>query len=186
MKFREHFEKNIIPKLQKELNIANKHAVPRVKLVKINVRIGSYLAGSKDYSEVVKNITEITGQKPIVTKARKAISNFKLRAGMPVGVVVTLRKDRMYDFLNKIISVVLPRTRDFRGITVRSFDGHGNYSLGIREFTVFPEIKPDDVVKNFGMQITIVTTALDNKLGYKLLRQLGFPFKKEEVAGITS
>lgn len=174
------FKKEIIPRLMEELKIKNPMAVPRITKVKINVGIGTYLAGSKDYSEVVKNITEISGQKPIVTRSRKAISNFKIRIGLPVGVAVTLRKKRMYDFVGKLVNIVLPRTRDFRGLSPRSFDKKGNYSLGISEFTVFPEIRPEDIVKNHGVEITIVTSAKNDAEGYALLKNLGFPFKKEK------
>ncbi|MBI5754697.1 50S ribosomal protein L5 [Candidatus Peregrinibacteria bacterium] len=176
--FQEHFKKEIIPRLMKELNIKNIMAVPRITKVKINVGIGTYLAGGKDYSEVVKNITEMSGQKPIVTHAKKAISNFKIRIGLPVGITVTLRKKRMYDFVNKLVNSVLPRTRDFRGIPPKSFDKKGNYSLGISEFTVFPEIRPEDIVKNHGVEITIVTSAKNDEEGYALLKNLGFPFKR--------
>lgn len=176
----EQFRKEIAPNLVKELGIKNSLAVPRMTKVKVNVGMGTYLSGSKDYSEIVKNITEITGQKPIVTRSRKAISNFKIRIGLPIGVAVTLRKKRMYDFINKLVNVVLPRTRDFRGLSPRSFDGKGNYSLGISEFTVFPEIRPEDIVKNHGVEITIVTSAKNDKEGYLLLKNLGFPFKKEK------
>ncbi|MBI2464098.1 50S ribosomal protein L5 [Candidatus Peregrinibacteria bacterium] len=180
MKFQEQFKKKMIPELAKELKVKNQHAVPRIEKVKINVSIGSYLAGSKDYSQVVKNVTDITGQKPLVTLSRKAISNFKLKIGMPVGITVTLRKKKMYDFLSKLINIVFPRTRDFRGLSARSFDGHGNYSLGIAEYTVFPEIHPEDVTKNHGVEVTIVTTSKNNENAYKLLKTMGFPFKKDE------
>lgn len=179
MNLKENYFQKIVPELQKELNLKNSLAVPRVQKIKINVGIGSYLAGNKDYDPVVNNIAQITGQKPIVTKARIAISNFKLRADMPTGVTVTLRRNRMYDFLNKLINVVLPRLRDFRGLSKKSFDGHGNYSIGMPEFIVFPEIHPDDIVKTHGVQITIVTNAKDDESAYKLLKAMNFPFKKD-------
>ncbi|MBU2524289.1 50S ribosomal protein L5 [Patescibacteria group bacterium] len=180
---KQEFEEKILPELQKELGIKNKMAVPRVKMVKINVGIGSYLqsGGSKDPSSIVENVAQITGQKPVVTKAKKAISNFKLREGMPVGVVATLRGARMYDFLSKLVNVVLPRVRDFRGIPDKSFDGRGNYSLGLKEHLVFPEINPDDITKVHGIEITVVTTAKNNDDAYKLLVKLGFPFKKAKT-----
>lgn len=178
MHLKEQFQKKAVPELMKSMKKKNTLAVPKIEKVKINVSIGSYLSstGSKDYSQVVKNITEITGQKPIVIQSRKAISNFKLKIGMPVGITVTLRKNRMYDFLTKLIHVVLPRTRDFRGLNKKSFDGHGNYSLGIAEYTVFPEIHLEDVTKNHGVQVTIITNAKNDATGYVLLKNLGFPF----------
>lgn len=170
--------KKAIPKLKEELGLKNDLAVPKIEKVNINVGIGTYTKDSKDFKPVIENISRITGQIPIVIKSRKAISNFNLRIGKPVGVTCTLRKDRMYDFLNKLVHVVFPRMRDFRGLDKKSFDGKGNYCIGIKEFAVFPEIVPEDVVKMHGLEISIVTTAKDNKTGYKLLSALGFPFKK--------
>lgn len=172
------YREKIVPELQKSLKLKNPHAVPRLKAVRINVGIGSYVSAGKDHEDIVKNITLITGQKPIITRSRKAISNFKLKLNMPSGVVATLRGKRMYDFLMKLIHVVFPRIRDFRGISKKSFDGHGNYSVGIQEHTVFPEIQAEDVSKIHGLQITIQTNAHDDKKAYELLKALGFPFKK--------
>ncbi|MBD3270870.1 50S ribosomal protein L5 [Candidatus Peregrinibacteria bacterium] len=171
------YYEDILPELQKTLGIKNINAVPKVEKVIVNVGIGKLLEGGKDYSEIVENVSLITGQKPVVAKARKSISNFKLREGMPVGVFSTLRGQRMYDFLNKLVNVTLPRTRDFRGISPKSFDGKGNYSLAIKEHTVFPEINPDDIVKIHGLQITVVTSAKDNQQAYELLKAMGFPFQ---------
>lgn len=180
--FAENYQKNILPALKKELGKKNSMAVPMVKAVKVHVGIGSIMTrGNKDYDNVIANVAAITGQKPIVTKAKKAISNFKTRIGLPVGVVTTLRGKRMMDFINKFINVVLPRVRDFRGISRRSFDENGSYSLGLREHTVFPEINPDDIEKAHGVQITIVTSARSKDDGYALLSALGFPFKKDEL-----
>ncbi len=172
------YEKEALPALQKAMGETNRHAIPRIQYVKVNVGIGSYVTAGKDYEEVVKNVAKITGQKPMVAKSKKAISNFKLKIGMPTGVSVTLRGKRMYDFLSKLVHVVLPRIRDFRGISPTAFDGHGNYSLGIREHVVFPEIDSEDVNKIHGIQITIVTTAGNNKAGLELLKNLKFPFRK--------
>lgn len=172
------YREEVVPKLKETLKAKNIHAVPRVKAVCINVGIGSYVAQGKDHEDIVKNVTLIAGQKPVVTHSKKAISNFKLKINMPSGVVVTLRGKRMYDFLTKLINVVFPRIRDFRGISKKAFDGRGNYSIGIREHTVFPEIQAEDVSKIHGMQITIQTDANDNKKAYELLKALGFPFKK--------
>ncbi|HMR00909.1 MAG: 50S ribosomal protein L5 [Candidatus Gracilibacteria bacterium] len=174
---KEHYTKEIAPALQKELGIKNIHAVPALKTVKINIGLGPLVAAKKDYSDVLENIASITGQKPVVNKARKSISNFKIREGMPVGASVTLRGKTMYDFMTKLIHVTFPRIRDFRGFSAKAFDGNGNYSVGIKENTVFPEINPDAVDKIHGLQITIVTTATDDEQGYKLLKAMGFPFQ---------
>jgi len=163
---KEHYTKEIAPALQKELGIKNIHAVPALKTVKINIGLGPLVAAKKDYSDVLENIASITGQKPVVNKARKSISNFKIREGMPVGASVTLRGKTMYDFMTKLIHVTFPRIRDFRGFSAKAFDGNGNYSVGIKENTVFPEINPDAVDKIHGLQITIVTTATDDEQGY--------------------
>lgn len=180
MKLKERFEKEIAPKLKKELGLKNVHSVPRFKKVVINAGLGTiYTSGTKDFSEFIENFKIITGQKPVVTKAKKAISNFKIREDMPNGITVTLRGERMYDFIEKFVHVVSPRIRDFRGFSTNSFDGHGNYSVGISEHTVFPEINPDDIVKVHGMQICINTTAENDEDGYKLLSEIGFPFKKK-------
>lgn len=175
---RENFYKNILPKMQKDHGFKNSMAVPRLAKVKINMGLGQFLAAKKDYSEVLENIAAITGQKPIVTKARKSISNFKVREGVPVAVAVTLRGDKMYDFVSKLVNITFPRVRDFRGISKRSFDGHGNYSVGINENIVFPEINPDNVDRIHGLQVTITTTAKTDEMGYELLKALGFPFRE--------
>lgn len=179
---KEHYKQNIAPALQKDLKIKNVCAVPKVTKVKINVGLGSFLAAKKDYSEVIENVAAISGQKPVINKARKAISNFKIRKGLPIGVSVTLRGDKMYDFITKLVNITLPRIRDFRGISPKGFDGNGNYSLGILENTVFPEINPDNIEKTHSLEITVVTTARDDGEGFKLLKAMGFPFqaKKEK------
>ena len=177
--FYKFYTDQVLKKLQKDLKKANVFEVPKIKKVSINVGMGTYLAGGKDYDSVVNNITQIAGQKAVITKARMSVSNFKIREGNPVGVRVTLRRERMYDFLQKLVRIVFPRVRDFRGISPKSFDGQGNYSVGIKEFAYFPEIKVEDIVKNHGLQITIETTAKNNQEGYALLKELGFPFKKD-------
>lgn len=181
---KEKFQKEIAPELQKQLKFKNINSVPKLTKININVGIGKMLAGGKDFSDIEKNITMIAGQKPVIAKAKKAISNFKLRQGMPVGIHVTLRGQRMYDFVSKFVNIVLPRTRDFRGISPRSFDGKGNYSIAIKEHTVFPEINPDDIIKHHGLQLTFVTTAKNNEDALILFKALGFPFqeKKEKQA----
>jgi large subunit ribosomal protein L5 len=177
---KEKFKKEIAPELQKQLKIKNINAVPKLSKIIINTGIGKLLAGGKDYSDVESNIMQIAGQKPVISKAKKAISNFKLREGMPVGVYVTIRGNRMYDFVSKFVNIVLPRTRDFRGISPKSFDGQGNYSVAIQEHTVFPEINPDDIVKHHGLQITFVTTAKNNEDAHTMLKLLGFPFQEKK------
>jgi large subunit ribosomal protein L5 len=170
----------IVPALQKELGLKNAMAVPRIRKVMVNVGIGTLTKNTKDFSGVVNNITNISGQKAVVTLAKKAISNFKLRKGVPVGVVATLRGRRAYDMIDRLVNVVIPRIRDFRGLSIRSFDGHGNFSIGFRDPVVFPEVNPDTLVNTHGVQVTILTTAKTNDQGIALLRHMGFPFKKEE------
>ncbi len=176
--FKETYFQEIVPKLKEAFGTKNLHAIPRIKAVRINVGIGSHVAQGKDHEDIVKNVELISGQKPVVTRSKKAISNFKLKINMASGVIVTLRGKRMHDFVMKLIHVVFPRIRDFRGISKKSFDGHGNYSIGIREHTVFPEIQSEDVNKIHGVQVTIQTDARDDKKAYELLKTLGFPFTK--------
>ena len=186
MSFYETFKSEIAPKLQKELGLKNPIAVPRIKMVKVNVGIGSLTKQTKDFSDVIDNISKVTGQKPVVKNAKMAVSNFKLRKGMPNGVVVTLRGNRMYEFLYKLVNIVLPRVRDFRGLSPKSFDGNGNYSMGFKEALVFPEINPDDVLNIHGMQVTLVTTAKDDEEGKALLDAIGFPFKEMKTKEETN
>ena len=169
----------VIPDLRKEFGLKNDLAVPRIEKIKINVGIGSLTKQTKDFSEVIENVAKITGQKPIVANAKIAVSNFKLRKGMPVGITVSLRGKRAYDLIDRLVSIVLPRMRDFRGLSTKAFDGHGNYSIGFKEALVFPEISPDDVINVHGIQVTIVTSAKNDDEGLVLLRKIGFPFKKE-------
>lgn len=179
MTLKDKYYKEILPALQKELGVKNVNAVPKITKVVVNAGLGSmYTAGTKDFTEFTENFKAITGQTPVIKKAKKAISNFKLREGLPNGVMVTLRGDRMYDFLNKLVNVVFPRIRDFRGISRKAFDGNGNYSVGIKEHTVFPEINPDDLVKIHGLQICVNTTAKNDEDALALLTAFGFPFKK--------
>lgn len=182
LKLKEHFFKDIAPALRSELGVKNVWAVPRLSKVIVNVGLGSFLAGKKDYSQVLDTLASITGQRPVVTKARKAISNFKIKENQPIGVTVTIRGKKMYDFVQKLVHITFPRVRDFRGIPLNSFDGHGNYTVGIKENTVFPEINADSIEKIHGLEVTIVTTAGTDEKGLKLLKALGFPFqaKKEK------
>lgn len=177
---KEKYDKTIINALSTELGRKNKHSLPRVEKVSINVGIGSEVAaGNKDYSHVEKSIAAITGQKPKLRKARLAVSNFKLRKGMPVGLTVTMNGQKMYDFLERLVNIALPRVRDFRGISVKGFDGKGNFSLGLKDCTIFPEVNPENLTKVHGMQINVRTSARNNYEGYLLLKALGFPFKDE-------
>lgn len=179
MSLKDTYTKEMIPSLQKDLGYENIMQVPRLEKVVLNMGIGTYIrSGNKDYSILQEHLSLIAGQAPVVKNAKKAISNFKLRAGMPVGLTVTLRGDNMYNFLEKLINVVLPRVRDFRGVSAKSFDSEGNYNFGIKEHTIFPEVPQDDVVKNHGIQITVKTTAKDKDAGKALLTQMGFPFAK--------
>ncbi|MFA7686046.1 MAG: 50S ribosomal protein L5 [Candidatus Gracilibacteria bacterium] len=174
------FLTEIAPALQKTLGLKNASASPRVTKITINVGIGSYVQShNKDYSKIVESITAIAGQKPIVAKAKKSISNFKVREGEAIGIMVTLRGKRMYDILNKLINIVFPRVRDFRGLSRKAFDGHGNYSIGFKEHIVFPEVIQDDLTKVHGLQINISTSAKTDEQGLELLKALGFPFKKQ-------
>lgn len=179
MTLQDTYKKDIVPKLQKDLGIKNSMEIPKVEKVVLNMGIGTYIrSGNKDYSVLVEHLALISGQAPVVKNAKKAISNFKLRAGMPVGITVTLRGENMYNFLDKLVNIVLPRVRDFRGISGKSFDSEGNYNFGIKEHTIFPEVPQDDVVKNHGLQITVKTTASSKEAGKALLTEMGFPFAK--------
>ncbi len=174
----EKYKNEILPALQSELGIDNPLAVPRLKKIVVSMGIGR-ATQNKQMLEVASNeLALITGQKPVVCNARKSVSNFKLRQGMPIGLKVTLRGKRMYEFLDRLISVVIPRVRDFRGLSPRAFDGHGNYSLGLTEQTVFPEVPIDKVQFQQGMNITIVTSARNDEQAYKLMEKLGMPFRK--------
>ncbi len=177
MSFKTDYRQTFQPNLRKKIGDRNVHALPKLEKITINAGIGTYLKGEKDASSVIDGITRITSQRPVVKKARMSISNFKLREGMPVGVMVTLRGDRMYDFLERLIKIVFPRIRDFRGFSAKSFDGKGNYSLGIKDHLIFPEIPTDQVIKPFGLQITITTTAKNDQEAKMLLDEFGFPFR---------
>ena len=178
----QRFQKEIAPQLQKELGLKNPMQVPRIEKVCVNVGMGSYIqrSGKKDYSFIEETLSLITGQKPVLRNARLAVSNFKLRAGMPVGLSVTLRRDAAYNFLEKMIHVALPRVRDFRGISGKIFDKKGNCSVGFTDQTVFPEGElRDDLSKPYGLQVTIVTNTENSEHSKKLLEMFKFPFRKE-------
>jgi len=177
MSFKEYINKEINPKLMTELGIKNPMALPKVTKIVVNVGVGEAIVNKKAIEKVVEDVSLITGQKPVVTKARKSVSAFKLRKGLAIGVKVTLRGERMYSFLEKLIKIVLPRIRDFRGISNKNFDGRGNYNLGVSEQILFPEIEYDKIDKIRGLEITIVTNARTNEKGEKLLSLLGMPFR---------
>jgi len=180
MSLKEKFNKEMVAQLKGELNLKNSMAVPRLQKIIINVGIGSYIrGGDKNFDNIINNIEQITGQKPVVTLARLSVSNFRLREGQPVGVVVTLRGERMYDFVERLVHITLPRVRDFRGITAKGFDKKGNFSLGVKEATIFPEVNQENLSKNHGLQMTFVTSAKNDTEGFALLKALGFPFKDE-------
>jgi large subunit ribosomal protein L5 len=172
------YRDQIVPKLKADLGVANIMQVPKITKITVNMGVGEAVADRKVMDAAVADLTKITGQKPMVTKSRKAIASFKLRQGLAVGCMVTLRGDRMYEFLDRLISIAMPRIRDFRGVSARSFDGRGNYSLGVKEQIIFPEIQYDQIDTIRGMDITITTTASDNKQGRALLEAFNFPFRK--------
>jgi len=172
------YRDQIVPKLKADLGVENIMQVPKIVKITVNMGVGEAVADRKVMDAAVADLTKITGQKPMVTKSRKAIASFKLRQGLAVGCMVTLRGDRMYEFLDRLISIAMPRIRDFRGVSPRSFDGRGNYSLGVKEQIIFPEIQYDQIDTIRGMDITITTTASDNKQGRALLEAFNFPFRK--------
>ena len=172
------YRDQIVPKLKADLGVENIMQVPKIVKITVNMGVGEAVADRKVMDAAVADLTKITGQKPMVTKSRKAIAAFKLRQGLAVGCMVTLRGDRMYEFLDRLISIAMPRIRDFRGVSPRSFDGRGNYSLGVKEQIIFPEIQYDQIDVIRGMDITITTTASDNKQGRALLEAFNFPFRK--------
>lgn len=176
--FRERYRQDVIPALQKEFNYENPMQVPGIHKVVVNIGMGEVIQNAKAMDAAVADLATITGQHPVVTRAKKSVAAFKLREGMPIGCMVTLRGQRMDYFLDKLINVALPRIRDFQGISPEAFDGRGNYTLGLREQLVFPEIEYDRIDKLRGMEITIVTTAKTDQEGRRLLALLGMPFKK--------
>ena len=172
------YKENIHPTLMEEFAIDNKMAVPRLQKIVINVGVGDAIDNQKVLDDAVGNVAAITGQQPIATRAKKSISNFKLREGVPIGCKVTLRKKIMFEFLDRLVNLALPRTRDFQGVPDKSFDGRGNYTLGIKEHTIFPEIEVDKVNQVHGMDITFVTTAETDEQAYALLKHFGMPFRR--------
>ena len=173
-----YFE-DVIPALKSKYNYENVHMIPKLVKIVINMGVGEAVQNAKVMDGAIEELTKIAGQRPVITRAKKSIATFKLRAGMPIGCMVTLRGEKMYDFLQKLINVTLPRIRDFRGVSNKSFDGRGNYSLGIKEQLLFPEIKYDDVSLVKGMNISIITTARTDEEAKELLTELGMPFRKK-------
>ena len=176
---REFYEKEIVPAMMEKFSYKNKLAVPKIEKVVVNVGLGEAKENSKAIESASGDITIITGQKPIATKAKKSVANFKLREGMPIGVKVTLRGEKMYSFVDRVINVALPRVRDFQGVSGEAFDGRGNYTLGIREQIIFPEISYENIDKIRGMNVIIVTTANSDEEAHELLRLFGMPFKRQ-------
>ena len=174
----ERYQNDVVKSMMEKFNYSSRMQAPKIEKIVINIGVGDAVSNSKLLDEAVNELTLISGQKPIITRAKKSIAGFKLREGMPIGCKVTLRGERMYEFLDKLINISLPRVRDFRGVSNNSFDGRGNYTLGVKEQLIFPEINFDKVNKLRGMDIVFVTTAKTDEEGHELLAQLGMPFKK--------
>ncbi len=178
-RLKEKYQNDVVPALMKALEIDNKMQTPRIEKIVLNIGMGEALDNPKALEAAASDLAQITGQHPVITKARKSIANFKLREGRTIGVKVTLRGGKMWSFLDRLINIALPRVRDFRGISPDSFDGRGNYTLGLREQLIFPEIEYDKIDKIRGMELTIVTTATTDTQAYELLQMLGMPFRKD-------
>lgn len=181
-RLRELYQKELAPKLKQELQLKNTMQVPRIEKVVVNMGLGEAIQNIKVLESAVEELAMITGQKAVVTRAKRSIASFKLREDMPIGCMVTLRRDRAYEFVDRLINVALPRVRDFKGVSPKAFDGRGNYTLGIREQLIFPEIDFDKIDKVKGLNVTIVTTAQTDEEGRALLAGLGMPFRKQSVA----
>jgi len=182
-RLKERYRNEVVPKLRERFQYRNVMEVPHVEKVVINVRVGAAVQDPRQIDKVVEEIMLIAGQRPVVTRARRSIAAFKLRQGMPIGVKVTLRGDRMYEFIDKLFNIALPRIKDFKGISERAFDGRGNLNLGIKEQLIFPEIEYDKVDKIRGMDVTVVTTAETDEQARELLRQMGLPLREATAAG---
>src|SRR5712672_3816747 len=178
-RLRAKFEKELAPVLQKELELSNKMAVPRLHKIVVNMGVGEATQNAKVLDPAVNELGQITGQKPVVTRAKKSIAAFKVREGQAIGCMVTLRGDRMYEFFDRLVNIVLPRVRDFRGVSTKSFDGRGNYTIGLHDQLIFPEISYEKVDKQKGMNVTIVTTAANDNQARTLLKHLGMPFRTQ-------
>ena len=185
-RLRERYDSDIVPALKEKLGRENILSLPKLQKIIINMGVGSATQEKKDLADASEAMALIAGQKPVITKARKSIANFRLREGQAIGCKVTLRGDRMYEFMDRLLSLVLPRVRDFRGISSKAFDGRGNYSLGLNEYGVFPELNPDKFTRTQGMNIVFVTSANDDNEGRELLRMFGMPFKEEKKEKVKS
>ena len=177
-RLKERYQKEVVPALQKDFNYMNPMQVPQIHKVVVNIGMGEAIQNAKAMDAAVADLTAITGQRPVITRAKRSVAAFKLREGMQIGAMVTLRGERMYQFLDKLMNVALPRLRDFQGVSAEAFDGRGNYTLGLREQLVFPEIDYDKIDKVRGMEVSIVTTARTDEEGRRLLSLMGMPFKK--------
>jgi large subunit ribosomal protein L5 len=177
-RLKQFYTEKVVPELQKNLGLANPMQVPKITKITVNMGVGEAVADKKVIDNAAGDLAKITGQKPLVTRARKSVATFKVRDGIPLGCKVTLRGEHMYEFLDRLISIAMPRIRDFRGVSARSFDGRGNYNFGVREQIIFPEIAYDQIDAIRGMDITITTTARDDKSGRALLEAFNFPFRK--------
>lgn len=178
MNLQQLYSEKVFPQLKEDFSIENVHLIPKISKVTVNIGLGEAVQNPKSVDQVVDQLSQIVGQKPVVTRARKSIAGFKLREGMQIGCMVTLRRDRMWSFLDRLVHISLPRVKDFRGISPKGFDGRGNYNLGIKEQLIFPEIDFDQIDKVRGMNVSIVTTAQNDQLALGLLKGLGFPFRK--------
>jgi large subunit ribosomal protein L5 len=177
-RLQEYYRETVLPQLQERLGISNPMRVPKITKITINMGVGEAVGDKKILDNAVADMTRIAGQKPVITKARKSVAGFKIREDFPIGAKVTLRRERMYEFLDRLVNIAIPRVRDFRGLNPRSFDGQGNYSMGVREQIIFPEIDYDQIDEIRGMDITITTTATNPEEGRALLEAFNFPFKK--------
>jgi large subunit ribosomal protein L5 len=177
-RLKERYLEEIRPQMREEFSYRNDLEVPKVEKIVVNIGVGEAIANNRALDAAIGDLTIITGQKPVVTRAKKSIAAFRLRAGMPIGAMVTLRGDRMYEFMDRLVNIALPRVRDFRGISPKSFDGRGNYTLGLREQLIFPEIEYDRIDKTRGMEVSIVTSAKSDEEGRRLLGLLGMPFRE--------
>jgi large subunit ribosomal protein L5 len=180
---KEHYQKEAVPALMKEFGLSNVMQVPKLEKIVFNVGVGEALDNAKALDAAVDDVSVITGQRPVITKARKSIASFKLREGRSIGVKVTLRGEKMWSFLDRLMNVALPRTRDFRGVSPNSFDGRGNFTVGVREQLIFPEVDYDKIDKIRGFEVTVVTTAPDDQQGRRLLQLLGMPFARGDQYG---
>lgn len=181
LRLQEMYRQEIVPRLKNVFSYENIMDVPKLEKITVNIGIGAATQDAKLLDSAVKDLETVTGQKASIRKAKKSISNFKLREGMPIGAMVTLRRAKMYEFFDRLVNVALPRVRDFRGVSDKSFDGRGNYTLGVKEHIIFPEINVDKVSKVYGLDVSIVTSAKSDAEAYELLKSFGFPFRKKEI-----